>query len=196
MGELSIMNMKEFQKSVSRLKGILGWNQFHQPKELLLGMIEEIGEFRNLIKWEQNPENIRKTVLGIKKNTKEATADSKITQNQLKQLYYLASLNGKINTDEGKAATDWIKQKANVDELSKVTTEKADELISQLIREEVVDFFGDMLWYLGSLADYCEMDLQRAMENIIKDLESRYSPEKVKGKTAGILAGEYDGKYS
>jgi NTP pyrophosphatase (non-canonical NTP hydrolase) len=189
------MRLKEFQESVSKLKMILAWHQFHQPKDLLLGMVEEIGEFRNLIKWEQNPENIRKIVLGISKNMKEATADSQMTQNQLTQLYYLASINGKINTDRGEAATDWIKLKANVKDLSSITTEGADRLISQLIREEVVDFFGDMLWLLGSLAEYCEVDLQQAMEDVIKDRESRFLPEKVRGKTARILTGEYDGKY-
>jgi uncharacterized protein YabN with tetrapyrrole methylase and pyrophosphatase domain len=189
------MRLKEFQESVSQLKMILAWHQFHQPKDLLLGMVEEIGEFRNLIKWEQNPENIRKIVLGIRKNMKKAAVNSQMTQNQLTQLYYLASINGKINTDRGEAATDWIKLKANAKDLSRITTEEADKLISQLIREEAVDFFGDMLWLLGSLAEYCEVDLEQTMEDVIKDRESRFLPEKVRGKTARILTGEYDGKY-
>lgn len=191
-----IMSLKEFQKSVSKLKQMLGWSQIHQPKELLLGMIEEIGEFRNLIKWEQDPENIRKIVLGISKNLTEASPISQMTQKQMKQLYYLASINGKINTDRGEAATNWIKQKANVNDLSRITVGSADKLISKLIREEIVDFFGDILWYLGSLADYCKVDLQQAIDDVIKNLESRYPPKIVKGKTAGILAREYDGKYS
>jgi len=190
------MSLKEFQKSVSKLKQMLGWSQIHQPKELLLGMIEEIGEFRNLIKWEQDPENIRKIVLGISKNLTEASPISQMTQKQMKQLYYLASINGKINTDRGEAATNWIKQKANVNDLSRITVGSADKLISKLIREEIVDFFGDILWYLGSLADYCKVDLQQAIDDVIKNLESRYPPKIVKGKTAGILAREYDGKYS
>jgi len=195
MAELPLMSLKEFQESVSQLKMILAWHQFHQPKDLLLGMVEEIGEFRNLIKWEQDPEKVKKIVLGTSRNLKEASANSPITQNQLTQLYYLASINGKINTDRDEAATDWIKLKANMKDLSRITKERADRLISQLIREEVVDFFGDMLWLLGSLAEYCEVDLQQAMEEIIEDRKSRFLPEKVRGKTARILTGEYDGKY-
>jgi NTP pyrophosphatase (non-canonical NTP hydrolase) len=189
------MNLNEFQKCVSRLKTALNWHQFHQPKDLLLGMVEEIGEFRNLIKWEQDSAIIKTIILGKKKEMDGVTARSQISQSQLNQLYYLASINGKINTDKSDIATNWIKQKANVDDLKKLTMAKADFLISQLIREEVVDFFGDMLWFLGSLADYCEVDLQQAMEDIIKKNETRFSPEKVRGQKARILAGEYDGKY-
>ena len=39
------------------------WNQFHNPKDILLGIVEEIGELRNIIKWEQDPQTIRKVFL-------------------------------------------------------------------------------------------------------------------------------------
>jgi NTP pyrophosphatase (non-canonical NTP hydrolase) len=90
------------------------WEQYHTPKELLLGMVEEIGEFRNIIKWEK---------------------------------------------DEAK-----IKEK-----------------ISKRI-EEVDDFFGDMLWELSSLANYCGIDLEQALEKVMKKHEKRFPVDKVKNK--------------
>ena len=154
-------------------------------------MVEEIGEFRNLIKWEQNPENIKKIVLGIREKMDEATANSPMTENQLRQLYYLASINGKINTHRDQPVTDWLRRKANAKDLDSLTRGEADELISRLIREELVGFFSDILWLLGSLAEYCEVDLEQALDRAIETNKSRFSP----GKAARILAGEYNGKY-
>jgi len=125
------MDIKTFQEYVAEMKKARDWNQFHQPKDLLLGMIEEMGEFRNLIKWEQNPEEIRKILV------------------------------------------DGPKER----------------------RDEVVDFFGDMMWYLGSLADYCGVDISEAMEMNIGELQKRFPIEKVKGSTANPVTGGFDGKY-
>lgn len=122
-----------FQASVARIKKNRDWEQFHQPKDLLLGLIEEIGEFRNLIKWEQDPEKIKRILV------KDPTPEH---------------------------------------------------------RAEVIDFFGDALWYIGSLADYCEVDLRVAARAIIDELEGRFPVAKVKGKTANPKTGGYDGKYT
>jgi NTP pyrophosphatase (non-canonical NTP hydrolase) len=122
-----------FQRAVARLKKERDWDQFHQPKDLLLGLIEEIGEFRNLVKWEQDPKKIRDILV------------------------------------------------------TKATPEH---------RAEVVDFFGDALWYLGSLADYCKVDLIEASQLIITELDSRFPKQTVKGTTANPKTGGYDGKYS
>lgn len=121
-----------FQKAVSQIKKKRDWDQFHQPKDLLLGLIEEIGEFRNIVKWEQNPESIKKLLVT------EADAHR---------------------------------------------------------RAEILDFFGDALWYIGSLADYCKIDLRDATQAIIAELEGRFPVKKVKGKTANPKTGGYDGKY-
>jgi len=185
------MDLKQFQEAVTRQKRMLRWHRFHQPKELLLAMVEEIGEFRNLIKWEQNPENVRKIILGITEKMDEAIANSPMTENQLRTLYYLASINGKINTHRDQPATDWLKQIANIKDPYSLTRGEANELTSRLIRKEVLGFFSDILWLLGSLAEYCEVDLEQALDRAIETTKSRFFP----GEAARILAGEYNGKY-
>jgi len=126
------IDISNFQKRVSEFKASRDWHKFHQPKDLLLGMVEEIGEFRNIIKWEQDLNEI--------KNILVYECDNKR-------------------------------------------------------RENVENFFGDMLWYLASLAEYCEIDLEKAMFEQIKELESRFPIDKVKGTTANPETGGYDGKY-
>ncbi|MFA5185589.1 MAG: hypothetical protein WC551_03820 [Patescibacteria group bacterium] len=126
------MDLPEFQKRVAEFKTARDWHQFNQPKDLLLGMVEEIGEFRNLVKWEQDPAVIKKILV--------------------------------------------------------------DECTPQR-KEEIMDFFGDMFWYLGSLADYCGISLEEAMVFNLKELESRFPVDKVKGKTTNLQTGGFDGKY-
>jgi NTP pyrophosphatase (non-canonical NTP hydrolase) len=125
--------IKVFQGAVAKIKADRDWHQFHQPKDLLLGIIEEIGEFRNLIKWEQNPDIIKRILV-----------------------------------------TDCSLERKN----------------------EIINFFGDVLWYLASLADYCNIDLGEAMTEIIKELEQRFPIKKVKGSTANPKTGGFDGKYN
>ena len=124
------LSVEQFQQTVKRMKQERDWDKFHQPKDLLLGMVEEIGEFRNLVKWEQDQAKIKA-----------------IVQNPEK-------------------------------------------------REHVVDFFSDMVWYLGSLAEYSDVDLGEAMAQIVDELETRFPIEKVKGTTANPHTGGYDGKYA
>jgi len=102
------------QKEVYKMVKERGWDKYHVPKELLLGMVEEIGEFRNIIKWELDEEKVK---LKIKQNYDEAE-----------------------------------------------------------------DFFGDMLWELSSLANYCGVDLEKALDKVIADHKKRYPVEQVKGK--------------
>jgi len=102
------------QKEVKKFLEEREWTQYHTPKELLLGLVEEIGEFRNIIKWEKD-------------------------ENKVKQ-----------------------KIKNNF--------------------EEAEDFFGDMLWELSSLANYCEVDLSQALDKVIKKHKKRFPIDKVKGK--------------
>jgi NTP pyrophosphatase (non-canonical NTP hydrolase) len=191
------MNVKEFQKYVYSIKRRLDWNKYHTPKELLLGIVEEIGEFRNLIKWEENYKITKSMLLG--KKIYQAKIDEKqikyITNNQINQIYYLLSMNGKLDTISNKNATNWIFENTNKLNINEITYYEAHNLISKIIREQVVDFFGDILWYTASLADYCEVDLEKLMDNIIKKQLERFPIDKVKGTTGNILKEEWDGKY-
>jgi len=46
--------MNDFQKQIKKFAEDRNWSQFHNPKDLLLGIVEEIGEIRNIVKWEQD----------------------------------------------------------------------------------------------------------------------------------------------
>jgi dCTP diphosphatase len=104
----------EQQKIVEEFLKARDWRQYHTPKELLLALVEEIGEFRNIIKWEQNEAKIRQ----------------KIKDNH----------------------------------------------------EEIEDFFGDVLWELCSLGNYCDVNLSDALDKVIDKHKIRYPAGDVKGK--------------
>ncbi len=89
------------------------WEQYHLPKELLLGLVEEIGEFRNIVKWEQDNEKVK----------------------------------------------------------AKIAANFAD----------VEDFFGDVMFELCSLANYCGVDIETALEKVLDRHETRYPVDTVKG---------------
>lgn len=128
-----IMEIEEFQRFVHEFKLARGWEKVHEPKDLLLGLVEEIGEFRNLVKW-KSPEKIRQLL---------------------------------------------------VDE---PTPER---------RAEMVDLFGDMIWYLGALADYCRVDLRESMDFIAHEFPDRFPVDKTNGEgTTDPRHGGYDGKYA
>ena len=105
----------KLQKQIQEFVDARDWQQYHQPKDLLLGMIEEIGEFRNIIKWVQKDEEIKE----------------KIENNP----------------------------------------------------QEVDDFFGDILFELGSLANFCGVDMEKSLERDLKNHEERIPIKKYKGKT-------------
>jgi len=67
--------MNPFQEQIKRFCEERGWDQFHNPKDLLLGMIEEVGEFRNLIKWEQNLTMIKKVINSHKEEVEDSIGD-------------------------------------------------------------------------------------------------------------------------
>jgi NTP pyrophosphatase (non-canonical NTP hydrolase) len=102
------------QKQVEAFLEERGWRKFHTPKELLLGMVEEIGEFRNIIKWEHDEGKVREKIMAK--------------------------------------------------------------------HDEVDDFFGDMLWELASLANYCEVNLSDALDRVIEAHKKRFPVEGTKGK--------------
>ncbi len=64
--------MNSFQKKIKKFSVDRDWEKFYNPKDLLLGIIEEIGEIRNLIKWEQDPKKLK---LVLARNKKELEDD-------------------------------------------------------------------------------------------------------------------------
>lgn len=42
--------MNNFQKRIKKYAEDRDWSQFHNPKNLLLGIVEEVGEIRNIVK--------------------------------------------------------------------------------------------------------------------------------------------------
>lgn len=67
--------MNKFQKQIKKFCEERNWSQFHNPKDLLLGIVEEIGEVRNVVKWEQDPKIIKEILLNNKKEIKDAVGD-------------------------------------------------------------------------------------------------------------------------
>lgn len=54
--------MNSFQRRIHAFSLERNWGQFHNPKDLLLGIVEEVGEIRNLVKWEQDSEKLRRVL--------------------------------------------------------------------------------------------------------------------------------------
>lgn len=67
--------MNQFQKRIKDFSEERNWGQFHNPKDLLLGIVEEIGEIRNLVKWEQDPEVLKKVLLENKEEFEDDIGD-------------------------------------------------------------------------------------------------------------------------
>ena len=67
------MNSK--QEQIKKFCRERNWDQFHNPKDILLGIVEEVGEFRNLAKWEQDPQVIRKVFLEKKAEVEDGIGD-------------------------------------------------------------------------------------------------------------------------
>ncbi len=54
--------MNSFQAQIEKFSKDRDWGQFHNPKDLLLGIVEEIGELRNIVKWEQDIQVLKKVL--------------------------------------------------------------------------------------------------------------------------------------
>jgi len=67
--------MNQYQKKIKKFCDERNWAQFHNPKDLLLGIVEEVGEFRNIIKWEQSPEVIKSILFKNKDQVKDTVGD-------------------------------------------------------------------------------------------------------------------------
>lgn len=67
--------MNEFQQKIKKFCEERDWGKFHNPKDLLLGIVEEIGEIRNIIKWEQDGEKLKKVLLDNKEELEDHIGD-------------------------------------------------------------------------------------------------------------------------
>jgi len=67
--------MNEFQKRIKKFSEERDWDQFHNPKDLLLGIVEEIGEIRNVVKWEQDNEKLKKALTENKEKVEDDIGD-------------------------------------------------------------------------------------------------------------------------
>ncbi len=92
--------MNSYQKQIKKFNDARNWDQFQSPKDLLLGIVEEIGELRNIIKWEQDPEIIRKVILDNKDEFEDNIGDI---------YWFLAVLANKYDIDMDQAITKVIK---------------------------------------------------------------------------------------
>ncbi len=119
--------MNTFQQRIQNFAQARDWKQFHNPKDLLLGIVEEIGEIRNVVKWEQDPAV-----------------------------------------------------------LEKVMREHA---------QEIEDNIGDIYWFLALLANGSDIDIDRAIDNVIKKNESRFPVKDVKSKHTNLYLGGKDKQY-
>jgi NTP pyrophosphatase (non-canonical NTP hydrolase) len=85
--------MNEFQNRIKKFSEERDWNQFHNPKDLLLGIVEEIGEIRNIIKWEQDNEKLKKAL----------NENKEIIEDDIGDIYWFLALlanETNINIDE------------------------------------------------------------------------------------------------
>ncbi|MBX4210587.1 hypothetical protein KW783_01295, partial [Candidatus Parcubacteria bacterium] len=94
-------SMNSFQKRIDVFVKERDWSQFFDPKDLLLGIVEEVGELRNLVKWERDMVQVKKV---IRDNFEEF-------ENNIGDMYWflslLASQNGvDLDTAIDKVITD------------------------------------------------------------------------------------------
>ena len=85
--------MNKFQEKIKKFSEDRDWNQFHNPKDLLLGIVEEVGEIRNIVKWEQDIEKLKKVLSENKGELEDNIGD----------IYWFLALlanNNNINIDE------------------------------------------------------------------------------------------------
>ncbi len=67
--------MNKYQKIIKKFAEDRDWGKFHNPKDLLLGIVEEVGELRNIIKWEQDLDKLKKVMVENKKEVEDGVGD-------------------------------------------------------------------------------------------------------------------------
>lgn len=67
--------MNKYQQEIKEFCDEREWGQFFDPKDLMLGIVEEIGELRNVVKWLKTREESTKALLDNKEEVKDAIGD-------------------------------------------------------------------------------------------------------------------------
>jgi len=67
--------MNQYQKEIKKFCDEREWGQFFDPKDLLLGIVEEVGELRNIVKWLKTREDSNKALINNKDEVKDAIGD-------------------------------------------------------------------------------------------------------------------------
>jgi dCTP diphosphatase len=67
--------MNKYQKIIKKFVESRNWEQFHNPKDLLLGIVEEVGEVRNIVKWEQDMDKLKRVLIKNKIEVEDAVGD-------------------------------------------------------------------------------------------------------------------------
>jgi len=62
-------------------------------------------------------------------------------------------------------------------------------------KHEWEDFIGQLQFLVLKLAHLSDVDTENAFKNTMQEFNERFPIDKVKGKSANILAGGHDGKY-
>ncbi len=119
--------MNEYQKKIKQFAEDRDWNQFHNPKDLLLGIVEEIGEIRNIVKWEQD--------ISVLKDVLEKN------------------------------------------------------------KEELEDNIGDIYWFLALLANGSDINMDEAIDKVIKSNVKRFPVPDVKSNHTNLYLGGKDKQY-
>lgn len=116
--------MNSFQKRIKKFVDDRDWGQFIGTKDILLGIVEEVGEIRNIIKWEQDPKKIKKA---LKNN-----------------------------------------------------------------QTEMEDQIGDIYWFLALLANEAGVDMDKAIDGVIKANRKRFPIKEVKSRHTNTRLGGID----
>jgi len=74
-----------------------------------------------------------------------------------------------------------------------VDTNEQVKLI-QKNKEEVENFVGDMIFLILKIAHICEVDSEKAIDDVMDEYEKRFPLEEIKGRHANKLAGGVDKK--
>ncbi len=119
--------MNTFQKRIAKYAKDRYWGQCHNPKDLLLGIVEEVGEIRNVVKWEQDPKVLHEVML---KN-----------------------------------------------------------------KVEMENNIGDIYWFLALLANSCDVDMDKAIEDVIKQNQIRFPVKDTRSKHTNRYLGGKDKQY-
>lgn len=67
--------MNKFQQLIKKFCKERDWNQFFDPKDLLLGIVEEVGEMRNTVKWVQGQDALKKVIRENKEEFEDNIGD-------------------------------------------------------------------------------------------------------------------------